>query len=342
MRAAGNEVDRRVVGRRRRRRRGARARQSGPTDVGTLQAIAAAGQSPADAQLGRALTPQGRGRPRSLLVPQRLHRPPPVPARPAHAHSPPRARGGADHQRERRHRVRRDPLRRQDRLVGARRPQHGGVWLLVLLTDLDGLYTADPRTNAEAELITRGEGRRPLLAISAGAGGSGRGSGGMASKLEVGPHPSWSGVPDGDRQRRAGPVCSSGPRRASRSHPFRGPQPSTQRPQAVDRVRGAGGGEHHGRRRRRRALVERKTSLLPAGVVRSKVAFPRWRHRRRPQRRRRARSPVGWCSSRSNQLRKVAGMQTRDLPDGVVHEVIHRDDLVLLPSESVSPSPARN
>ena len=34
----------------------------------------------------------------------------------------------------------------------------------------------------------------------------------------------------------------------------------------------------------------------------------------------------------SNQLRKVAGMQTRDLPEGVVHEVIHRDDLVLLPT----------
>ena len=31
------------------------------------------------------------------------------------------------------------------------------------------------------------------------------------------------------------------------------------------------------------------------------------------------------------QLRKVKGMQTRDLPDGVVHEVIHRDDLVVFP-----------
>ena len=29
-------------------------------------------------------------------------------------------------------------------------------------------------------------------------------------------------------------------------------------------------------------------------------------------------------------LRRVAGMQTRDLPDGMVHEVIHRDDLVVL------------
>ena len=29
-------------------------------------------------------------------------------------------------------------------------------------------------------------------------------------------------------------------------------------------------------------------------------------------------------------LRRVAGMHTRDLPDGMAHEVIHRDDLVVL------------
>jgi len=29
-------------------------------------------------------------------------------------------------------------------------------------------------------------------------------------------------------------------------------------------------------------------------------------------------------------LRSVAGKQTRDLPEGMVHEVIHRDDLVIL------------
>ena len=32
------------------------------------------------------------------------------------------------------------------------------------------------------------------------------------------------------------------------------------------------------------------------------------------------------------QLRKVAGLRTSELPDGMVHEVIHRDDLVMLPS----------
>ena len=32
----------------------------------------------------------------------------------------------------------------------------------------------------------------------------------------------------------------------------------------------------------------------------------------------------------ANDLRGVAGKQTRDLPDGMTHEVIHRDDLVVL------------
>ncbi len=30
-------------------------------------------------------------------------------------------------------------------------------------------------------------------------------------------------------------------------------------------------------------------------------------------------------------LREVAGLQTADLPEGVNHEVVHRDDLVVLP-----------
>jgi glutamate 5-kinase len=32
----------------------------------------------------------------------------------------------------------------------------------------------------------------------------------------------------------------------------------------------------------------------------------------------------------ATELRAVAGRQTRDLPDGMPHEVVHRDDLVIL------------
>ena len=33
----------------------------------------------------------------------------------------------------------------------------------------------------------------------------------------------------------------------------------------------------------------------------------------------------------SDVLASIAGRRTADLPDGVVHEVVHRDDLVVLP-----------
>jgi glutamate 5-kinase len=80
----------------------------------------------------------------------------------------------------------------------------------------------------------------------------------------------------------------------------------------------------------RKALVERPTSLLPAGIVdvagrfgegdtvdvvgTDGIAFAR-----------------GMVFIEAGQLRKVAGRHTSELPAGMVHEVIHRDDLVLLP-----------
>ena len=66
--------------------------------------------------------------------------------------------------------------------------------VMVLLTDLDGLYTADPRTDQAAALIELVDADDPLLSIRAGAGGSGRGSGGMTSKLAAARIASWSGV----------------------------------------------------------------------------------------------------------------------------------------------------
>ncbi len=55
--------------------------------------------------------------------------------------------------------------------------------LLVLLSDIDGLYDADPRTNAEAKLIRQVERITPELKKMAGGAGTWRGTGGMATKL---------------------------------------------------------------------------------------------------------------------------------------------------------------
>jgi glutamate 5-kinase len=69
-----------------------------------------------------------------------------------------------------------------------------GADLLVLLTDTDGVYTADPRRDPAAELVARVAADDPLLSIAADSNGSGRGSGGMASKLTAARIASWSGI----------------------------------------------------------------------------------------------------------------------------------------------------
>jgi glutamate 5-kinase len=203
--------------------------------------------------------------------------------------------------------------------------------VLVLLTDLDGLYTADPRSDSSAELIELVESDDPLLSIRASTTGSGRGSGGMASKLAAARIASWSGVrtviasaarpdvlPDAVDEKRVGTTFSAHDRRLPARKLWIAFAAEVAGSITVDD--GA-----------RQALTVRSTSLLPAGVrsVSGRfgegdtvdvcgadgIAFAR-----------------GMVFVAAADLRQVAGRHTKDLPDGMVHEVIHRDDLVLLPS----------
>jgi glutamate 5-kinase len=202
--------------------------------------------------------------------------------------------------------------------------------LLVLLTDLDGLYTADPTTDPQAILIERVVADDPLLAIRAGTTRSGRGSGGMASKLQAARIASWSGVrtviarasrPDVLLDAARGETVGTSFDAHDRELPARklwiAFAAQTNGTVVVDD--GA-----------RQALIGRATSLLPAGVVAVEGAFGEGDAVEV-----RGRDGIvfarGMVYIDAEQLRAVAGMHTRDLPEGVVHEVIHRDDLVLLP-----------
>jgi len=202
--------------------------------------------------------------------------------------------------------------------------------VLVLLTDLDGLYTADPRTDPAAELITTVAADDPLLAISATEGGSGRGSGGMSSKLAAARIASWSGVrtvigrasrPDVLAGAAAGEPVGTTFAGHDRSLPARKLWIAFAAEVTGTITVDAGA---------RTALIERGVSLLPAGVreVRGDFGegdtvsvadldghvFAR-----------------GMVFATARQLRAAAGKRTSELPEGMVHEVIHRDDLVLLP-----------
>ncbi len=81
-----------------------------------------------------------------------------------------------------------------DRLA-ARIAQAAGAQTVVLLSDVDGLFTADPSTDADATRIARITRIDARIAAMAGAGSqSGMGSGGMASKIEAARIATASGV----------------------------------------------------------------------------------------------------------------------------------------------------
>lgn len=69
-----------------------------------------------------------------------------------------------------------------------------GAQLLVLLTDMPGLYDADPRLSSDASLVEEVTEIDEALEHAAGGPGSVSGSGGMASKLAAARIASWSGV----------------------------------------------------------------------------------------------------------------------------------------------------
>lgn len=60
-----------------------------------------------------------------------------------------------------------------------------GADLLVLLSDIDGLYSADPRTDPTARLLPQVTELTPEILNMAGGAGSWQGTGGMATKLSA-------------------------------------------------------------------------------------------------------------------------------------------------------------
>lgn len=66
--------------------------------------------------------------------------------------------------------------------------------LLILLSDIDGMYTEDPRKNPEARFITEVERIDERLLSMAGGAGSDVGTGGMAAKLAAAQIATDSGV----------------------------------------------------------------------------------------------------------------------------------------------------
>lgn len=200
--------------------------------------------------------------------------------------------------------------------------------VIALLTDTHGLFTADPRLDAEASLIEEISAVDAALEAVAGGQGTERGSGGMASKLAAAKIASHSGVraviasaaePDVVGRILAGETVGT----VVHPHPVRLSSRKLwiafARPAAGTVTVDAGA---------RRALVEDGRSLLPAGVIdvsgdfgvedAVEVVGPD----RRP-------FAKGLVRYGAPALAAAAGRRTGELAEDGPHEVIHRDDLVV-------------
>lgn len=203
--------------------------------------------------------------------------------------------------------------------------------VLVLLTDLDGVFTADPRTESSAMLVPFVRADDPMLSITAGHGGSGRGSGGMASKLIAARMASWSGIRSViARAARPGVLAGSASNElvGTTFEPHDRTLPARKlwiafAAEVMGTIEVDAGAE--------RALTNQSNSLLPAGIVNARGEFLSGDtvEIEGPDGRAFAR---GMVAVDANGLRMVLGRHTSELPVGMVHEVIHRDDMVVLPA----------
>ncbi len=205
-----------------------------------------------------------------------------------------------------------------------------GADLLVLLTDTDGLFTADPRRDAGASLVEEVTAVDAALEAAAGGAGSAGGSGGMASKLAAARMAAWSGIRVViAAARRPGVLADTvagEPGTGTTFPPSRRRLPARKlwiafALPALGRLRVDAGAVT--------AIVEREASLLPAGVVALEGAFeegdavdvvgPDGAVVAKGLARLPARRAGEWRGRRSGEL-----------ADDLAREVVHRDDLVVL------------
>lgn len=208
-----------------------------------------------------------------------------------------------------------------------------GADLLVVLTDIDGLYTADPRVDPAARKIDELNGVDDATLALAGGPGTSVGTGGMSSKLRAARRAGESGVPT---------IIAPGRRERVLDDALAGV--------AVGTFVAAPAGRGSGRKRwiardmapkgqlfvdagAIRAVVESQKSLLPSGIKEVRGVFAEGDAVEicGPDSAPVARGLAGYSS---DDLRRIAGARSSDI-EGILgfkylDEAIHRDDLVVL------------
>lgn len=204
--------------------------------------------------------------------------------------------------------------------------------LLVMLTDITGLFTADPRKNADAVLIPEVSHIDDSIRALAGGTGSGRGTGGMITKIQAAELATRAGtttIVAAGAEPNILPRLVAGETIGTRFIAQARGMESRKRWILADPARGQlvidDGAV--------RALREQGKSLLPAGVVQVNGDFGRGAvlrvsdHHGHDLAR-------GLANYNSGDLRAIAGIKSKDIDVKLGYnygaEVIHRNDLVML------------
>ncbi|MDZ4655308.1 MAG: glutamate 5-kinase [Coriobacteriia bacterium] len=205
--------------------------------------------------------------------------------------------------------------------------------LAVLLTDIDGLYSTDPRSDAAATLVERIEDASDERLSAAVGPGSAVGSGGMATKVEAARMLMKAGIPmvvcDGSRKNVIVDAAAGVPVGTL----FAGGAAALKGRKLWIAYAGRPAGSVSMDDGARDALCLRGSSLLPAGVTDVSGSFVVGD----------AITAVdssgavvarGLAAISAEDLRKVKGLKTARirevLPDWDGKEVVHRDQLVIL------------
>jgi glutamate 5-kinase len=209
-----------------------------------------------------------------------------------------------------------------------------GAELLLLLTDTGGLFTADPRVEADAELVAEVRDAETLAALDIGHSASPLGSGGMRSKVVAAEMGAAAGIPT---------VIASGLEPGVLAAAWAGEPVGTRfAPQPVRHssfklwlkyakpTRGTVTVDDGAAR----ALRDGGTSLLPVGIVDVSGAFEAGEAVEVRSRGDGAGAPIGKgiCNYSATELRQVMGMQSaavREVLPRATEEAVHRDYFVL-------------
>lgn len=206
--------------------------------------------------------------------------------------------------------------------------------LVIILSDIDGLYTANPQTNPDAELVPLVTEITPEIEASAGGVGSARGTGGMATKIQAAKAATSSGI---------NLVIASGTEKNAIPRIVNGENIGTLFVSRENRLQFRKRWLAFGARIQGSVAVDAGCaeaihkaggcSILPAGVVAVEGCFE-------PGSTISVKDGDGHELARglshysSEELEKIKGCKSCDIEDIIGHknydEIIHRDDLVIL------------